>query len=46
MLNLYVDLVCLTYHEGRNVRHLIKQGHLDSPRFDTLRSLPTNRDNA
>jgi hypothetical protein len=40
----YADLLTLLYHEGRNVRHLIKNGHQVDPRFLSLRNgLATNR---
>ncbi|CAN5354548.1 hypothetical protein BH20ACT22_BH20ACT22_15240 [soil metagenome] len=39
----FVDVLSLAYHEARNVRHLIKAGHLSPESFGRLRSLPTNR---
>lgn len=40
----FADLVTLLYHEGRNVRHLIKKGHTIDPKFLSLRDgLATNR---
>lgn len=42
-----VDLICLVYHEARNVRHPIKAGKLaDASKFARLLNLPTNRDDA
>lgn len=45
-LDAFVGWLSLAYHEARNVRHLIRGGHLTAERFDRLRSLPTNRDDA
>ena len=40
----FADLVTLLYHEGRNVRHLVKNGHPIDPKFLSLRDrLATNR---
>jgi hypothetical protein len=40
----FADLVTLLYHEERNVRHLVKKGHLIDPKFLSLRErLATNR---
>lgn len=40
----FADLVALLYHEGRNVRHLVKKGHPIDPKFLALREgLATNR---
>lgn len=40
----FADLVTLLYHEGRNVRHLVKKSHPIDPKFLSLRDqLPTNR---
>ena len=37
IISLFADLVTLLYHEGRNVRHLIKSGKLsDDTKFRTL----------
>ena len=42
-----VDLVCMIYHEARNVRHTIKARRVpDEARFALLVNLPTNRDEA
>lgn len=39
-----IDLVCLVYHEARNVRHPIKKGlEKDSSKYARLISLPRNR---
>lgn len=39
-----VDLVCLAYHEARNVRYPIKAGKLsDAPEYQRVKSLPKNR---
>ena len=39
-----LDLICLVYHEARNVRHPIDAGKLvDAPQFKTLRSLSRKR---
>ena len=43
----FVDYLALAYHEARNVRHLVKGGHLDKSRYRLLiDSLPTNRNEA
>ena len=43
-LNQYVSYLCLVYHEARNVRHLVKAGHVDSEPYRQLwETLPTNR---
>lgn len=42
----FVDYVTLTYHESRNVRHLIKDGHVDPRRYQRLVNLPKNREDA
>lgn len=42
-LAVFVDVLSLAYHEARNVRHLIKAGHLSAEGFEQLRSLATNR---
>lgn len=39
----FVSFVSLSYHEARNVRHLIRGGFLDSAQYELIRSLPTNR---
>jgi hypothetical protein len=39
-----VDLICLLYHEARNVRHPIKAGKLtDAQKYARLVNLPNNR---
>ena len=44
MILKFADLVTLLYHEGRNVRHLVKKGHTVDPKFLSLRDgLATNR---
>ena len=44
MILKFADLVALIYHEGRNVRHLVKKGHTVDPKFLSLRDgLATNR---
>lgn len=40
---LLADGLALVYHEGRNVRHLVRAGHVDSRGWEVLLSLPTNR---
>jgi hypothetical protein len=40
------DVVALLYHEGRNVRHLVRQGLLDQEQWRFLMSLPINREDA
>ena len=42
-LGVFVDVLSLAYHEARNVRHLIKAGHISAEGFERLRSLATNR---
>ena len=40
----FTDLMALLYHEGRNVRHLVKQSHPIDPKFLSLRKrLAANR---
>ena len=42
-----VDLICLPYHEARNVRHPIKAKKLPSDsKYKKLLNLPNNRDKA
>lgn len=41
-----VDHVALVYHEGRNVRHLIRAGAIDLTGWKYLVALPMNRDSA
>ena len=44
ILLVFADLVTLLYHEGRNVRHLVKKNPQIDPRFLSLRDrLATNR---
>lgn len=44
VISKFADLVSLLYHEGRNVRHLIKDGKPVEPKYLTLRDrLATNR---
>lgn len=44
VLSKFADLVALLYHEGRNVRHLVKKDSAIDPKFLSLRDkLPTNR---
>lgn len=38
-----MQYVCLCYHEARNVRHLVKAGHVPPRPFELLRALPTNK---
>jgi hypothetical protein len=45
-LSAFVDYVTLTYHEARNVRHLIKDGHIDPRSYERLANLPRNREDA
>ena len=41
------DLVTLTFHEARNVRHLVRDGKLEKTQFRMLiDALPTGRDDA
>lgn len=43
----FAELVALAYHEARNVRHLVRAGHLDKARYALLISgMPTNRQEA
>ncbi len=42
-----VDVICLVYHEARNLRHPVKAGKLQTdPRYGRLLSLPVSRDAA
>jgi len=42
-----VDLICLLYHEARNVRHPIKAGKLsNNSKYKKLINLPNNRNQA
>jgi len=44
VMQTFTDLVTLVYHEGRNVRHLVKDGRIDEPkRYSRLINLPCNR---
>jgi len=44
ILSAFADLLTLLYHEGRNVRHLVKKDTTINPKFLSLRDrLPTNR---
>lgn len=45
-LALFIAYVSLLYHEARNVRFLIREGHFQKGEFPVLVSLPTNRDKA
>lgn len=45
-LSSFVDYLCLVYHEARNVRHLIRSSLVEAGRYERLRALPTNRDEA
>ena len=40
------DYVSLLYHEARNVRHLIRAGHISAEGWEKIVSLPNNRDEA
>src|SRR5687767_5603620 len=40
---MFVQYLCLCYHEARNVRHLVKAGYVPPQRFERLRILPTNK---
>ena len=40
------DYVSLLYHEARNVRHLIRAGHLSAEGWEKIVGLPNNRDQA
>lgn len=43
-INDLTDLICLLYHEARNVRHPIKEGKLSKKsKYEKLINLPTNR---
>ena len=42
-IHILADHVALTYHEARNVRHLVKAGFLDVKTWKFLIALPTNR---
>lgn len=42
----FVDYVALTYHEARNVRHLVAAGHAGLERYHPLINLPRNREDA
>jgi len=43
----FADLVTLTFHEARNVRHLVREGKLEKAQFRMLiDALPTARDDA
>jgi hypothetical protein len=42
----FCDAVALLYHEGRNVRHLIRRGLIQPEKWRFLVSLPTNREDA
>lgn len=46
ILEEFTDYVCLSYHEARNVRHLIKAGHVEAGPYELVRGLPTGRDEA
>jgi hypothetical protein len=45
-LDLFASYLCLVYHEARNVRHLIRDGYLESGPYLRVQSLPTNRNAA
>jgi hypothetical protein len=40
------DYASLLYHEARNVRHLIRAGHISVEGWEKIVSLPNNRDEA
>lgn len=40
------NYVSLLYHEARNVRHLIRAGHVSTEGWEKIVSLPNNRDEA
>jgi hypothetical protein len=40
------DYVSLLYHEARNIRHLISDGHVKKEGWEKIVSLPRNRDKA
>lgn len=43
----FADYVALAYHEARNVRHLVKKGHLDKARCRLLTTvMPTDKHEA
>jgi hypothetical protein len=42
----FVDYVTLTYHEARNVRHLIKERRIHPRRYERLVNLPRKREDA
>jgi hypothetical protein len=37
-----VDLLCLVYHEARNVRHAVKKGLVVGEPYKALTTLPNN----
>jgi hypothetical protein len=39
----FVSCLTLAYHEARNVRHLIRAGHLAAGSYQSLVALPVNR---
>lgn len=45
-LDLFVNYLCLVYHEARNVRHLIEKGCREAEPYEQLVSLPRNRQKA
>ena len=45
-IEVFVDLVTIAYHEGRNVRHLQDDGHAGLEKYDLLRNLARNRQSA
>jgi predicted protein tyrosine phosphatase len=47
ILQTFADLITLVYHEGRNVRHLVKAKRIEEPhRYSGLTSLPAKREKA
>lgn len=42
----FKDYVSLMYHESRNVRHLVRGNHISSEGWESIMSLPTNREDA
>lgn len=42
----FKDYVALVYHEARNVRHLIRDGHFPAAGWEVITSLPKNRESA
>jgi hypothetical protein len=43
----FATYVAMAFHEARNVRHLVKAGHLDKARYQRLiTGMPTNREKA